>query len=518
MKVRVPAVLLRFLWPAVTFLLVLVAFMTVERWVPVVVGQLNAVIAAAKDGKSESGGGHEGHDDHAGHAHADPSTFLEVTDEAKKNLELDAETLKPVELKTFVRYLTIPAVLVERPGQTHIQITAPVTGVIQAVSLLRGQAVSSGTLLFRIRLTHGDLITAQTEFLKTAGELDVVQQDLKLLNQLTQGLAPMKKRERQFQQQKLQKLLKAQAAGLRLHGLSVPQIERIQSKGDLLREMVVKVPFLHADGSLHDDAEDPESALHGNNTLNNRFNGNKTFDAGLVSFHPQGSPHTHSGKLISQTFVVQNLDVHRGQTVEAGDLLCELADFSTLSIRGEAFERDYQQLQQAMQSNETTSAIFADGRKMTSVDGLRIISIDNEIEINTRALHFYLRLPNKVLTTTTMDMSPTDQRQVAFPTWQYRLGQRLRLRVPIKKYEEKLILPIKAIARDGAEYYVFRLNGSQFQKVPVHVEYQDQFIAVIARGGQLRMGDYVAHTGAHQILQAIKNKSGAVDPHAGHHH
>jgi hypothetical protein len=67
--------------------------------------------------------------------------------------------------------------------------------------------------------------------------------------------------------------------------------------------------------------------------------------------------------------------------------------------------------------------------------------------------------------------------------------------------------------------YVYRQNGKQFERVPVHVEYRDRKSVVIANDGTLFPGDVVAANGAYQIHLALKNKSGgAIDPHAGHTH
>jgi membrane fusion protein, heavy metal efflux system len=53
----------------------------------------------------------------------------------------------------------------------------------------------------------------------------------------------------------------------------------------------------------------------------------------------------------------------------------------------------------------------------------------------------------------------------------------------------------------------------------VHVEYRDQFSAVIANDGSITPGMYVVTNGAQQLQLGLKSKSGGgVDPHAGHNH
>ena len=95
----------------------------------------------------------------------------------------------------------------------------------------------------------------------------------------------------------------------------------------------------------------------------------------------------------------------------------------------------------------------------------------------------------------------------------------MQLRVPIEKWEKRIVLPVDAVAQEGAETFVFLENGDHFDQRPVHVEYQDQLWVVIANDGSLFPGDAVALTGAHQMQVALKNAAGGgVDPHAGHNH
>ena len=80
-------------------------------------------------------------------------------------------------------------------------------------------------------------------------------------------------------------------------------------------------------------------------------------------------------------------------------------------------------------------------------------------------------------------------------------------------------MPVNAVAREGAEYFIFQQNGDHFDRISVHVKYKDQYSAVIENDGSLFPGDVVAMRGAHQMQMALKNKSGGgVDPHAGHNH
>lgn len=95
----------------------------------------------------------------------------------------------------------------------------------------------------------------------------------------------------------------------------------------------------------------------------------------------------------------------------------------------------------------------------------------------------------------------------------------MQLLVPIEEFKDQIVLPVEAIAREGAESYVFQQNGQHFDRVPVRVRFRDSQHVVVANDGYVFPGDIVARIGAHQMLMALKNKSGGgVDPHAGHNH
>jgi hypothetical protein len=95
----------------------------------------------------------------------------------------------------------------------------------------------------------------------------------------------------------------------------------------------------------------------------------------------------------------------------------------------------------------------------------------------------------------------------------------MQLRVPVEEMPLQIVVPVDAVASEGAEMFVFQQNGSHFDRVPVHVKYRDQYSVVIDNDGSLFPGDVIAMRGAHQMQMALKNKSGgAVDPHAGHNH
>jgi cobalt-zinc-cadmium efflux system membrane fusion protein len=128
-------------------------------------------------------------------------------------------------------------------------------------------------------------------------------------------------------------------------------------------------------------------------------------------------------------------------------------------------------------------------------------------------LHFYVGLPNRLQ----RDSGPASSPR--YVDWAFKPGQRMQLRIPVERWQKRIVLPVAAVAQDGVESYVFRVNGRLFERQAVHVEYRDPLHAVIANDGSLFPGEQIALNAAQQLQLGIKNKSGgAIDPHAGHNH
>ena len=473
--------------------LLAVAVATRVHWLPLL--QRANVAKQGEDvaGKADS---HEGHD-HAAHAGHDEATSLELSPQAQRNIGLTAEKLQPIKLGTFIRTLNVPARVVERPGHTKVQVAAPMTGVIAAVHIVQGEAINPGDLLFTIKLTHEDLVQAQTVFLKTMGELDVEEREIKRLSGLDVSgvIAGKRLLERKYSKQKLEAFLNAHREALLLHGLSAEQIDDIASNRRLLRQLEVRAPALPIHGQ----------SLQQSVASVRQVTSTALSDSGIQSAH---------------MFTVQAVNVHVGSTMQVGDPLAVLADLDELFVEGRAFEHDAEEITHAARMQaagepdwEITAVLENNGRGIQTVDGLKLVYVDNEVETDSRAQRFYVDIPNQVLQDTT---TPDGHR---FVTWRFKPGQRMQLRVPVEQWKDRIVLPVDAIAQEGAETFAFLQNGDHFDRRPVHVEYRDQLWVVVANDGSLFPGDTVALTGAHQMQVALKNKAGGgVDPHAGHNH
>lgn len=478
---------------------------------------------------TDQGGTHEhgdhGHDDHAhddrahdDHAHEDhdEENSVQLSPQAAANLGLRVEG---VSVGTFVEYIDVPGVVSDWPGRTHVDVTSPLTGVISAIQVARGEMIKDNTALFTLRLTHQDLVNTQERFLSQLGQLDVEDREISRLSSIASSGAVAGKTliTRKYERDRLMAEVLAARQSMLLHGLDEQQIKRIEQTRQLVREVTVAAPALHFDRSLHHDAvphiheETAPAAEHVHpHPKTQAWDNRKVTNARLASVaQPVPSHPAH----MDLEFLVTALDVNLGQSVEAGDRLARLSDYSDVLIEGQAFQRDAGALRYAADNRLPLQAVIrtsSTSRKV--IDGLQISYIGNEIGERSRALPFYVVLRNQVERSENRD----GQRYVS---WRYKPGQRLDLRVPTARFSKAIVVPKDAVAEAGLERYVFVSDGGHFDRVPVHVQAHDAFRVAIANDGQLKPGQQIAVVGAHQLLMELKNKSGgAVDPHHGHSH
>ncbi|NNJ25668.1 efflux RND transporter periplasmic adaptor subunit [Alienimonas chondri] len=446
----------------------------------------------------------EAEDPHAGHDHgvAAAGEVIRLSDQARGTIGLRTAT---VELTNFDRTITVPGVVAERPGRSNLQVSAPMTGVVTDVFATEGQAVRPGETLFVMRLTHEDVVQAQTDYLKTLEALDVEEREIDRLQNVSRGVVAGKVvLERQYEKQKLEGLLKAQRQSLLLHGLEESQVARIASDRNLVREIRIVVP------DPHDPNEDGHGELHDPAVRE----ATRTAPARTASLQEPASQSQPSES--HPPLTIERLNVHAGDAVDANAPLAELSDLSLLYLEGRAFERDAAAVAAAAREDRPVTALPTDNLAGPSdpVTGLEIAYVANRVGADSRVLPFYVLLPNEIV---------SDGRDQAnggrFLTWKYKPGQRMRLRVPVETYEEAIVLPIEAVAEAGAERFAFVENGATFERRPVHVVYRDAESVVVADDGSLLPGESVAVSAAHQLQMALKNAAGgAIDPHAGHNH
>jgi hypothetical protein len=141
---------------------------------------------------------------------------------------------------------------------------------------------------------------------------------------------------------------------------------------------------------------------------------------------------------------------------------------------------------------------------------LKISHLSNTVDHENHTFAFFLPLENQWQTYT----------QGGQPRllWRFRPGNHVRLRVPVEKMEDVFVVPKESVVREGPEAYVFRQNGSLFDRRPVHVLHEDRRFAVLANDGAVRAGAYVPQSGAASINRVLKAQSSSGQPAGVHVH
>jgi cobalt-zinc-cadmium efflux system membrane fusion protein len=213
-------------------------------------------------------------------------------------------------------------------------------------------------------------------------------------------------------------------------------------------------------------------------------------------------------------YEIQSLKVELGTQVEAGQLLCSLADHRALFVEGRAFKDDMPLVQTATKNGWEVKADFGSEQDQDwggPPSHLPIHHVANTIDPETRTFAFYLTLANQSQTYTTPEGST---RQL----WRFRPGGRLSLRIPVEKLENVFVLPRAAVVQEGPEAYVFRQNGDLFDRRPVRVVLEDRLYAVIANDGSINPGFFIAQNSAASLNRVLKAQSASGTPANVHVH
>ena len=445
-------------WPVLLIAVGVAGYFTQERWQPFA-DRFMAVIQNKKENVAE---------EEAETALAEAPDTLTLSPTAWKNIGLVTDTVKPSD---FVKVVSIPAMVVERHGRSRNKITAPMTGVVTQVYPLERQAIEPGMPLFDLRLTHEEVVAAQTTFLTDLQNLDVVNQELNRLNKIGSGVIPGKRIIAQkYERDKVMASLAATRQSLLLHGMGDEQVAEMEATRKVLRKITVVAP-------------------------------------------PYAKNHEHEG--IEHKYQMQSIKVSRGESVSAGQLLGILTDHCLLYVEGKAFENDAGRLVDAAQNGTPIEVVPSSGESDTEdILSLKVQSVSNEVDQQSRALKFYLLLPNELVGSTESSSTANE-----FISWQFRPGQRMEARIPTTTVmKNKIVLPPDAVVIEGPNAFVFEQNGDNFDRIDVQVLYRDKDSVVLENDGQL-VGSSIAMKGAYEMHLALKNQSGgAIDPHAGHNH
>jgi multidrug efflux pump subunit AcrA (membrane-fusion protein) len=425
-------------------------------------------------------------DDAAGEEHVDEDdhhdpNVLELSAAARKSMRLRVE---PLARTPHSRTISMPALAVPIAGVSLRDVTAKSSGEITGIHVVLGQPVAPDGPLFDIVLTHQEAIDNQIKLIDSLAELEAVESELARLEELeerrpgaVEGVRLINKR---FERAHLRHMIASHRQSLLLLGLSPEDVE----------ELVAHHTHAHADTG-HDPMHDSADPL--------------LIDRLRISAPPPGDVPA----LPMAQFVVDSLPVRLGQHVDAGDLLCRLADYSRLFLEGSAFEQDLSAVRRAMDQGWPITAVLHQRQGPVELSQpLRIVYVDPTVEAQSRSARFYVALENEPR------RGAIEPGQ--FADWRFLPGQRFELRVPLEEPGKRLVLPTSAVAQDGLENYVFQAGGKAIVRRPVTVAYRDANVVVLDEDDNWLEGASLAMTGAYQLQLALLNR--AAGPAQAHSH
>ena len=374
-----------------------------------------------------------------------PEGKIIVGDQAQKNLKL---TAKPLKAGVFWKSITVPGMVVDRPGVSDRDVVAPAIGIVSQVHRVPGETVEVGDVLFTLKLMSDALHTTQSDLFKSSQDIKLAQAKLKQLIAAGEGIARYRLTEVENEIKRLQAAVSSYREQLRHRGLSPSDIDGV-AEGRLVSEIPVAVPPLAA--------------------------GHDRFPLAMASQFESGIERTPEF-----VFEVEELKVAAGQQVEAGQTLCRLANHQLLAIEGRAFRDEIPLLERSVKEAWPIEVDFqepAEAQWPPIQQSFTIRHIVNVIDPVTRTFAFHLPLKNQSLNVE----GPRGPQHL----WRFRPGQKVWLDVRVEKLDNVFVVPTDAVAREGAEAFVFTQNVNTFERKGVHVLFQDRERVVIANDGSL---------------------------------
>ena len=397
---------------------------------------------------------------------------LRLTEQARKNLGLVS---RPAKAQVYWRTLEIPGEIMDRPGYSDRGVTSPVVGVVAEVHAFPGDLVKPGDRLFTLRLFSEYLQNAQAELFKATREVQLItEQHVRLEGLVKAGSVPESRLiELDNQLRRQTALIQSFQQDLLTRGLTPEQIRSVTegvfvSTIDVVAPPAIEVPV---EGVAGPPREVGSAAVAQGDVL----------EVGAGSFE------------------VQQLHVELGQQVQAGQLLSTLSNHQSLLIVGHAFKREASVLARAAEQRWPIGCSFAEDDQTDwppFEDVLEIRHLANSIDSETRTFDFFVSLRNQ--------SRAYEQDNRAFVIWRFRPGQRVRLRVPVEQMQDVLVLPAAAVVREGPEAWVFQQNGDLFNRLPVQVLHEDRLQVVVASGGSVKPGLYLAQSAAATLNRVLK--------------
>ncbi|MGN6545545.1 MAG: efflux RND transporter periplasmic adaptor subunit [Aureliella sp.] len=388
---------------------------------------------------------------------------LKLTPQARNNLGLVSKPAKP---QRYWRTIQIPGVITDRPGVSDRGVTSPAVGVVTEIHAYPGDTVQPGTPLFTLRPFSEYLQNTQTELFRAHRESELIaEQRARLQNAARNGaISEARLIELDNQARRQAALIQSYRQDLLTRGLGPEQIDAV-AEGRFVSTIQIAAPALSPSGPQRETT--------------------------LTSTAPSSE---HGGQ-----YEVQELSVELGQQVQAGQLLATLANHRELYIEGHAFKKEATLLAQAAQNATEVNVEFTEDNREkwpAPVGPLTIRHLANTIDPTSRTFSFYVLLKNQ--------SQAYAKDGETFVVWRFRPGQRVRVHVPVEELHDVIVLPSGAVVREGPEAYVFQQNGDLFNRLPVHLLYEDRLNVVIANDGSVTPGLYLAQNSAASLNRVLK--------------
>lgn len=440
-------------------------------------------------------------------SHEDPEGVFMVTIAAQQTYGVEVAKAKPGK---YTQHISVPAFIRERPTVSNLRASSRLQGVVRRIFVQVGQSVREGDPLVELELTGDELASAQAVLLDSVQQLQILDDEIARLQPAAQagGIAKKSLIEKQYELRRMKSVVESKRQELLVRGLTTTDVSGIIQNRQLVRTVVIRVP----------SGIRPENV--GKSTQLAPIDDNSFR---LVS-QRQALP---TAKVAADEWVysVEMMNVSPGSVLTAGADVCDLAYHETLLIEGQAYERDLSVLNDIIRDRRPVSVSVGESADPVVLEDFRILFMDNHVDNETQTYRFYIDVPNSVLTENIVE---SNQR---FRTWRFKPGQRGHVRLPQKEWTDRLILPAEAVVQDGVDHVVFRELGqhfhegepphSDFQKIVVKVDYEDQHTVVVDAQKQLKIFHKIAMNNADMLLRAMKaaaGGSGGGHDHHGHSH
>ncbi|MCA9014876.1 MAG: efflux RND transporter periplasmic adaptor subunit [Planctomycetaceae bacterium] len=402
-----------------------------------------------------------------------------LSDQAIANLGLQVKSVLP---ETYWKTLQVPGMVVDRPGRSDRGVISPVDGVVEKMNYFPGDTVRPGDILYTIRILSETLQQTQTNLFKDTQNIVLAEAKKKRLEASAGAVPGSLIIEVANDIKRLKVAIKGYQQELISRGFTPQQLNEIAT-GNFVKDLNILVPD-----------QINESRLQKNSVVTQ-----KTEEAVQLESRP--------------SFEVQECKIDLGQQVKTGQMLCLLANHRQLAIEGRAFRDETQLLERSVKEGWPVEVDFQEhaSSDWPAVNQrFPIQYLSNVIDPVNRTFAFRMPLENQ-----SRVVKHDGQTQVL---WRFRPGQKVRLLIRVEKIENVFVLPADAVAREGAEAYIFTQNVNTFNRKPVRVLERDRRHTVIANDGSLTPGSFVVQGSAEQLNRMLKSSSGDDLPEGYHIH